>query len=291
MLLFKQIFTPLWRQTVKRILIILAIVMTFVVAGLVYWSYFRGPFSGMVVVIDSGHGGVDHGAHGTFVNAGDGKSVEITEDEYVYDVSCRLKRFVEAGGGIAVMTTYAPENKACEVDSRLWNKVIPSDKSEKFTLDDSGVVGGASAGLPKRVAYGNRIHDMLGFLFKVAFVSIHFDSNPNTALEGVSVIAPKGGDIVLVHEVVEAFATAKRVRKLNDKIHLPIVYSGDEKTGTINVLVLSEKANKIRQRLLVELGNFSNADDVYRIRNAEVREDYASLIATGLLRAKQSPEY
>lgn len=75
----------------------------------------KGSLYGWVVVLDSGHGGMDPGASGVF------QGKRVVEDEYVFDVALRVRRMIRAKGGLVIMTT------TDRVGERSWEafKVFP----------------------------------------------------------------------------------------------------------------------------------------------------------------------
>ena len=238
---------------------------------------------GMVVVIDPGHGGKDPGSHGKFKDA-KGYELEVVEDEYVYDVSRRLYRQARAFGGVAFMT--ARDELQTKPIDLLPDKVIPRDDREVYALNGE-VVGARTKGIRPRITYANRIFIKYP-KHRVVFISIHFDSTPNENLTGVHIIAPEKGKTDLSNSLASEFRKAGRLRSLNGAEYNPIVIDGDRDHGQRRIFVLREE-NKIHQRVLIELGNFSNASDVWRIRNFEVREQYAKIIAASLASLNKFP--
>ena len=128
----------------------------------------------------------------------------------------------------------------------------------------------------RRVRFANRYADEQSHR-KVVFISVHFDSVERTDLSGVRIITPDM-NLRLAKTLAEEFGQWRRLREEN-----PVVQSGDRNHGMRNIFVLRGH-NKIRSRVLVELGNFSNAPDVWRIRNPRIRAEYAAIIAEALKR-------
>jgi len=130
-------------------------------------------------------------------------------------------------------------------------------------------------GLRKRVAYANVIQKKYP-KHKVIFVSIHFDVLP-ASIEGVRVIESNGGN-ALGKFLSETFLECNRA---NGKWCL--VESGDKTHGLKNIFVLG-KNNLIKEKVLIELGNFKNTKDIWRIRDFHVRENYAQLKTRALIK-------
>lgn len=244
------------------------------VAYMVY-DHVRGPLGGMVVVIDPGHGGEDPGSWGEF-----GQGVIIREDEYVFEVSCRLKKLVEELGGTAVLTTNDTKSD-CVLDSRPQNEAMVADANEHFVLDGS-LVNADREGLAKRTELANRVLRE-NFWRRIVFVSLHFDALGSDAFEGVHFIAPEGADRRIIELLEASFRDGKRIQKKDGEEYRPVVKSGDATSGTKRIYVLSPETNMVKERVLIELGNFSNGRDVWRIRDADVRQHYAELVTKALI--------
>lgn len=226
----------------------------------------NGPLYGKVIIIDPGHGGNDPGASGMH------RGKKVVENEYCYDVALRLARLVKASGGLVFFTVRDPNEK----NPRNWSpqEVFPDNRNEVFALDGKVVVAG-TRGIRKRIAFGNQILRRYP-KHRIAWVSIHFDVvGKNMNVEGVRIIATNPTSS-LVRGLVGGFADVNRLRD-----EFPVVENGDPSHGIRRLLVLGLE-NKVRDKVLIELGNFRNTEDVWRIRNPKVRESYARAIAKGL---------
>lgn len=242
--------------------VILAVLVAFAVTAVPQ----KKPLAGWVVIIDPGHGGKDPGSNGLF----EGKPVY--EAAYTYDVALRVQRMVAQEGGLAVLTI---------IDGRQEKnlpayEVFPFDRSAVFAIDKKPVVA-QTIGLTKRLAYGN----MIGRNYprhKKAWISIHFDKlGKNTEIEGVRIIAPNT-ELRLAKSLGKSFGDVHRLRA-----SAPIVASGDRDHGLRNLYVLGGR-NQTQQKVLIELGNFNNRVDMYRIRAHNIRDAWAAAIVRGLIK-------
>jgi N-acetylmuramoyl-L-alanine amidase len=193
----------------------------------------------------------------------------ISESEYVYDVAMRVARMIRTRGGLAPLTVKdGPES------DNPANKIIPTNRTGRFALDGTLVRAG-STGLRKRLAYGNMMAKKYPRHHK-AWISIHFDvTGKSTGIEGVRIISP-GNNGKLVKALERTFGSAHRLREGD-----PVVESGDPDHGLRHIFVLSSR-NQIRDRVLIELGNFLNDKDAWRIRDPKTRESYALLVVKAL---------
>lgn len=239
----------------------------------------KATLHGMVVVIDPGHGGTDRGSAGYFGNGR--KKALVAEDEYVYDVALRVATECRRLGAKVILTIRDPKQA---VPSNLpANRVIPTDKREVYTMSGGQVRAGTS-GLAPRVLTANRaLWNNRGK--RVVDVSIHFDATPKRELEGITLIAPPGPRPEVVQYLYEEVRTARRLRSRGGREYYPVVQSGGgDGHGERSLYILSPRTNAVRQRVMVELGNFRNVTDVWRIRNPRTRQAYAEIITRALVR-------
>lgn len=257
-----------------------SVVMVWLLAAAVMAETQSQPLYGMVVVIDPGHGGTDPGSSGVFSREG----IRVSEDEYVYDVSLRLERILRSKGAIVVKTIRDAKHSA--PDARPANSVMPPDQNEVFTSNGRRVQAGGW-GLLTRVRHANSVLQKYP-RHRVVFLSIHFDSLGRKDREGVHFIRPRADNPELVGFLVDEFGKGGRLQNGGSSV----LRNGDVR----NILIMrgrddpySGEWNRVRQRVLVELGNFSNEDDVWRIRDYRVRESYAQLITRALIRLNSVP--
>ena len=224
----------------------------------------RGSLYGWVVVLDPGHGGMDPGSsafHG---------GQRVVEDEYVFDVVLRVRRIAKAKGAIVAVTLKD------SVGERNWDasKVFPDSRTERFVLDNT-VARALTNGLRKRLRYGNGISRKYP-RHRQAWISVHFDVlGRNDEIDGVRIIAANT-DLRLAKTLEHSFGTVKRLRDDD-----PVVASGDRDHGMRRLFILGSR-NRIKEKVLIELGNFNNRVDLWRIRDWKVREAYARAIVQAL---------
>jgi len=225
----------------------------------------RKPLYGVALIIDPGHGGKDPGASRIF------NGTPVVENEYVYDVALRVQRIAKAEDGLAFLTLRSDE----EIRSDAPNKVLVDDTNEKFALNKKIARAGAS-GLRSRQVFGNSVVDKYE-AHQVVWISIHFDVvGARKDIEGARIVYAKASprSLALAQRLQKSFGP--RMRSVG-----PIAESGSPKYGLRNLYILNGK-NKAPAKILVELGNFNNDKDLWRIRDPEVREAYARAIVEGL---------
>ncbi|OGI62772.1 hypothetical protein A2818_00815 [Candidatus Nomurabacteria bacterium RIFCSPHIGHO2_01_FULL_40_12] len=226
----------------------------------------KPPLYGWMVVLDPGHGGTDPGSSGNFA----GK--RVVEDEYVYDVALRAQRIIKSMGGLALLTI---QDRRTGERSPRAQEVFPDYRGETYTGRTS-VVRAGTWGLNQRLAYGNMLNRKYP-KHNRAWISIHFDVvGRNRQIEGVRVIKSRTST-KLAEALRRSFGAYNWLREF-----APVVENGDDAYGIRSLHILNG-GNRFREKVLIELGNFNNTTDVWRVRNPVTREAYARAIATSLV--------
>jgi N-acetylmuramoyl-L-alanine amidase len=233
----------------------------------------QGDLSDTVVIIDAGHGGQDPGAHAEIYGQ------EIWEAPYVTDVALRLEEAVECRGGAVEVTREGVDT----ISNDPANVILPLNREDEFVVNGRQVEAGLT-GLRTRL----RVID--GVIARhpgkrIVWMSVHFDSLGKAKADGVAFLVPRNlEDDPVTTELVRAFDEAHRIRTFTNRdgteTERPLVINEDHR----HVRVLQNDENSLRWKYLIELGNFSDQDDRYRIRDPRVRAEYARLIATGIAR-------
>ena len=232
--------------------------------------------SKMVVVIDAGHGGSDPGANKPFPN--NNKKL-VTESAYCFDVALRLERILRSKGAVVIKTTVNEKWKVPIANQP--SEALPSNKEAISSLNRLQVRAG-KFGLRPRVEIANRVLRSSG-MPRVCFISIHFDALQDKSLQSTRIIAGKNASDLSVL-LGRNFEEERRISNSGS----PLVRNGDKAHGIRNIYVLSD-ANQIKQKAMLELGNFNNEKDLWRIRDYKVRENYAQIITRALIELNAQP--
>jgi len=267
----------------------------------------QGGLEGVVVILDPGHGGRDLGT----MNNG------IWEHDYVYDVTCRLRRLLEDRTQARVFSTVVDEETGC----------VPSEE-DRLEANRQGTVqthppflaradGEAAIAVNLRWYLANSIHRATTNrgtpTDRVVFLSLHADAR-HPSLRGVMVYVPgagyregsyglSGATYRRFEEVREKptvkFSYKSRVRsealsrKLADRIvqgfesqGLPVQPYKPVRDriirGRHEWLPAVLRGNEVPAKVLVELVNLSNSQDAALLSSGSSRERLAQALFVGL---------
>ncbi|MDZ4858586.1 MAG: N-acetylmuramoyl-L-alanine amidase [Candidatus Hydrogenedentes bacterium] len=162
---------------------------------------------GVVVILDSGHGGKDKGTSATK------NGFTIYEDEVTYDVACRIRRLLQTQTRAKVhMTMLDPDQGFEPVDTEHF----PSDSDEKVLVTPNYPNADAKVSANLRWYLANSIYrrEVNGGADprKIIFTSIHFDALFDGRLRGTMVYIPgaahrreneRGGSMAVYGRYVE----------------------------------------------------------------------------------------
>ena len=241
------------------------------------------PLEGLIVIIDSGHGGKDPGAESL------GSSPKLCESSINWDITIRLYEKVKSLGGMPFLTVQNSETGAVD------NGFPPCDAYKSMTFADQkgGSVYNHGAGLFRRLKFSN---DALSYFsdkdYRVIFVSIHVDSMQSKRgrrAEGAHVMYSRSqSSNELADALAESFSESPDLRRtLDGKLFEPL-----HKTARDIVILRGitegkknnhgQDINKIKNRVVVETGNLANAHDCKRLTDPLYREELALRILKGI---------
>ncbi|MBN1879260.1 N-acetylmuramoyl-L-alanine amidase [bacterium] len=262
---------------------------------------------GITVILDSGHGGVDPGSIG---------KGGVKEDEYAYDVMCRVKRILEKGTKAKVLVTIEDEETSFKPrDSRLLGS---GNNKEKILTTPPYLIDDTRDALNLRWILTNYLytheHPANSRYERVVFTSFHADCLHPSA-HGLMVYIPgadyysgniKKTDKVLLRRKeagsggnkvantrrdrlqAEGFsnAFALKIRDMCNQHHISM-----HSNQPIRKYVIRNRRSwvpallrycKIPTRVLIELANLQNPGDVQRMMDPEYRESLAVMYVNAL---------
>ena len=267
---------------------------------------------GVFVILDSGHGGSDTGA----------KYNGVWEDDYMYDIMCRVKRILERETKAFVYHTVYDESSKFKVFDKKKLKLDRDEylltSPELFPLNSRSV---SSAGVNLRWYIANHINSTLITKkgvppSKVVFISLHADALYKK-VRGAMVYIPYAG----LYRKKAAYKPS-RYKKYNEVGSCPVYYFSKKevqiseglsrKVAKILVKKLKEnkipvhkdkpirefifrsrysrpfvpavlRYNKVRVKMLIEVANLKNRKDAKNVKKPEFRERFARSIVEALI--------
>ncbi|MBN1551295.1 N-acetylmuramoyl-L-alanine amidase [bacterium] len=261
----------------------------------------------VVIILDAGHGGIDPGAIGT---GGE------REDEYAYDVMCRVKKIIERETPAKVYTTIQDDETGYKPRNHAFLD-FKEDK-EKILTHPPYYIKDASIALNLRWLLANHLFDKHAngndLAERIVFTSFHADSL-HPKVNGLMIYVPgadyykgyckKTGSVYLSRNEVRQCNYIKLSRKeklkaegfsntLAEKIirscrqndipvhaNQPIRRYITRKRSTYVPAVL--KYCKVPARILIEIANMNNSGDRKRLRDPKFREKIAEMYVETLV--------
>ncbi len=221
--------------------------------------------AGTVYYIISGHGGPDPGAQGKR-----GKFV-LSEDEYSYDVSLRLSRFLIERGA----TVY---NLIQDDDGIRDDSILPNDRGE-HNMDGTPISRNKKKSLEQRTNTINQLYRKHRADARLQrMIEIHVDSRPT------------GKEQIDVHFIYQSSAGRRLSTIIRDT--LSDQYDKSQKNrgyhGKVSRRDLFTLINTRPVATYIELGNIQHRGDQLRITKASNRQALAEWIGLGLIREANS---
>ncbi len=262
---------------------------------------------GVTVILDAGHGGIDPGATGIG---------GIKEKEYVYDVMCRVKRILETETKAAVYVTIKDEEIGFE--PRDTQNLSSGKNMERILTTPVYPIENSGIALNFRWMLANylftNLHEAKSRNEQVVFTSFHADSLHASA-QGLMVYIPgadyytgnlkktdqvylsrkeaKSGNNQVSHTRKDRLRAegysmdfADQIRKQCVQAKIPM-----HSNQPIRKFVVRNKSCwvpgilrycKVPTRILIELANLQNSNDVKRIKNPDYRESLARMYVDAL---------
>lgn len=259
------------------------------------------PLTDVVVILDPGHG--DEPVKTTHTHADPGSWAKTPhgliawECVFTWDVSMRLKEFLEGKGAQVFLTLRDPKG---DYRFRNWGPTkFPTVSGDgaahkgqeifryKHLVDDPDPLSDIAA-LRSRSTTANRIYRKYSKTKDVYFLSIHFDSTAAPVDQaGMHFYHAPGGGTGFRSALMRQLRLENRFRRF--------LVSGEE-VGVCQAANFSVLTNSVNlDSYLIELGFITSRHpktgknpDLWRMRSPQVREEYACLITRALVHHVQS---
>lgn len=196
---------------------------------------FSNPIMDKIVVLDAGHGGFDPGAIG---------SLEMKEDDINLEITLRLRRLIEQGGGIAVLTREIDEGLDSE-ESKTYRQRKNEDLRNRRIL-----INGSEPDI---------------------FISIHLNSFPQPQYYGAQTFYKAGSE--------ESKLIAKSVQ---DELRRVLDKNNDRQPQSRDSIYLIREAQC--PSILVEGGFLSNKKEEQLLNDPEYQQKIAWAIYVGIIK-------
>ncbi|MBS4537316.1 N-acetylmuramoyl-L-alanine amidase CwlD [Clostridium sp. D2Q-11] len=197
---------------------------------------FSNPIMNKIVILDAGHGGFDPGAIG---------SQENKEDDINLEITLKLRRLIEQGGGIVVLTREIDEGLDSE-ESKTYRQRKNEDLRNR------------------RILINGSEPDVL--------ISIHLNSFPQSQYYGAQTFYKKGSE----ESKMIAKSIQEELRRVLDK-------NNDRQPQSRDSIYLIREAQC--PSVLVECGFLSNNREEQLLNDPEYQQKIAWSIYIGLIKS------
>ncbi|MBN2382185.1 N-acetylmuramoyl-L-alanine amidase [bacterium] len=261
--------------------------------------------TGVHVIIDSGHGGNDPGALGYY---------QVVEDEYVYDIACRLRRILLQSTHAEVAFTnydphqgYSPRNRAS----------LASDRNEYLLTNPHFRNTDSTRSAHLRWFLANTLYNKWLAAQKhsdrIVFLSLHADAlhpSANGSMLYIPAAEMCKGSYTIRDSFYKQFAEVKnghygalssRERYQSEAYSLRLATHILQEMKQLQIPIHARKPirefiirknkswvpavlhyNAIPTKILIEVANLKNKEDCKRLKSPEFRESLAKAIAAGI---------
>ncbi|MBS4534850.1 N-acetylmuramoyl-L-alanine amidase CwlD [Clostridium sp. D2Q-14] len=197
---------------------------------------FSNPIMNQIVILDAGHGGFDPGAKG---------SLDRSEDDINLEITLKLRKLIEQGGGIAVLTREIDEDLTTEKSQSYRQKKNEDLRNRRILINGSE---------------------------PDVFISVHLNSFPQSQYYGAQTFYKKGSE-----------ESEKIAKNIQDELRKILDKNNDRQPQSRDSIYLIREAEC--PSVLVECGFLSNSKEEKLLNDSEYQQKVAWSIYMGLVKS------